>query len=77
LNQPESNTYFVFTKEGYDHTYYCVAGRGISLEDAICYRISADASRLCTQLNMELNNELRQKKEINESRSTSQGQSSS
>jgi len=77
VNQPESNTYFVFTKAGYDHTYYCVAGRGISLEDAICYRISADASRLCSQLNMELNDEHRQKETLNESGSTSQGQSSS
>jgi hypothetical protein len=77
LNQPESNGYFVFTKQGYDRPYFCVAGRDISLEDAVCYLFQAEAAKVCTTMNMELNDELRQKETLDESRSTSEGQSSS
>jgi len=77
VNQPESNGYFVFIKQGYDRAYYCVAGRDIKIEDAVCYLFSTEASKICTNMNMELNDELRQKETLNESGSTSQGQSSS
>jgi len=77
VNQPESNGYFVFVKQGYDRAYYCVAGRDIKLEDAVCYLFQNEAANICTQKNIRLNDELRQKETLNESRSTSQGQSSS
>jgi hypothetical protein len=77
LNQPENNGYFVFTKQGYDRTYYCVGGREIKLEDAVCYLFSTEASRVCTKMNQRLNDELRQKETLDESRSPSQGQSGS
>jgi len=77
VNQPESNGYFVFVKQGYDRAYYCVAGRDIKLEDAVCYLFPNEAARICATMNMELNNELRQKETLNESGSTSQGQSGS
>jgi hypothetical protein len=77
MNQPESNGYFVFVKQGYDRAYYCVAGRNIKLEDAVCYLFPNEAARICTTMNMELNDELRQKETLNESGSTSQRQSSS
>ena len=77
MNQPESNGYFVFVKQGYDRAYYCVAGRDIKLEDAVCYLFQNEAANICTQKNIRLNDELRQKETLNESRSTSQGQSSS
>lgn len=77
MNQPESIGYFVFVKQGYDRQYYCVAGRETSLEDAVCYLFQNEAAKVCATMNMELNDELRQKETLNESRSTSQGQSSS
>jgi ribosomal protein L9 len=76
MNQPESNGYFVFVKQGYDRAYYCVAGRDIKLEDAVCYLFQNEAAKVCTTMNMELNDELRQKETLDESRSTSQGKSS-
>jgi len=77
VNQPETNGYFVFVRQGYDRPYYCVAGRDIDLEDAVCYLFQNEAAKVCTTMNMELNDELRQKETLDESRSTSQGQSSS
>ena len=76
MNPPESNGYFVFTKQGYDRPYFCVAGRDISLEDAVCYLFQTEAAKVCTTMNQRLNDELRQKETLNESGSTSQGQSS-
>ena len=77
MNQPESNGYFVFVKQGYDRAYYCVAGRDIKLEDAVCYLFPNEAAKVCTTMNMRFNNEHRQKETLNESGSTSQRQSSS
>ena len=77
MNQPESNGYFVFVKQGYDRAYYCVAGRAIKLEDAVCYLFPNEAAKVCTTMNMRFNNEHRQKETLNESGSTSQRQSSS
>ena len=77
MNQPESNGYFVFVKQSYDRAYYCVAGRDIKLEDAVCYLFPNEAAKVCTTMNMRFNNEHRQKETLNESGSTSQRQSSS
>lgn len=71
MNQPESNGYFVFVKQSYDRAYYCVAGRDIKLEDAVCYLFQNEAANICTQKNIRLNDELRQKETLNESGSTS------
>ena len=35
--------YFVFIKQGYDRQYYCVAGREINLQDAVCFLTNQEA----------------------------------
>lgn len=35
--------YFVFIRQGYDRQYYCVAGREISLQDAVCFLTNQEA----------------------------------
>ena len=77
MNQTDSIGYFVFVRQGYDQHYYCIAGRDIKLEDAICYLFQNEAANVCTTMNMRFNDEHRQKETLNESGSTSQGQSSS
>lgn len=77
MNQPETNGYFVFVRQGYDRAYYCVAGRDIALKDAVCYLFQTEAARVCTTMNQRLNDELRQKETLNESGSTSERKSSS
>lgn len=39
----EVKDYFVFIKQGYDRQYYCVAGREINLNDAICFLTNEEA----------------------------------
>ena len=39
----EVKDYFVFIKQGYDRQYYCVAGREINLQDAVCFLTNQEA----------------------------------
>jgi hypothetical protein len=70
-------SYYVFVRAGFDRNYYCVAGHDIKHEDAVCYLFLNEAANVCTQKNMRLNDELRKEETLNESRGTSQGESSS
>ncbi len=60
--------YIVFTRQGYDRTYYCVAGREISHQDAICFLNYDEAHSYANTLSQRL-----KAKTSNESRGTSQG----
>jgi len=35
--------YFVFIKHGYDRPYFCVAGREINFNDAVCFLTNEEA----------------------------------
>ena len=58
--------YFVFIKQGYDRHYYCVAGREISLNDAVCFLTNKEAVAHAEA----------KSQKIHEPRSTSQGETS-
>ena len=55
--------YFVFIKQGYDRPYFCVAGREINLQDAVCFLTNNEAVDYAEA----------KSKKINESRSSSEG----
>ena len=63
----EVKDYFVFIKQGYDRQYYCVAGREINLNDAICFLTNKEAIAHAEA----------KSQKIHESRSTGQGKTSS
>jgi hypothetical protein len=58
--------YFVFTKQGYDRAYYCVAGREISHNDAVCFLTHNEAHNHANNLSKNL-----EEKASNEPGSTS------
>jgi hypothetical protein len=59
--------YFVFIKQGYDRQYYCVAGREINYNDAICFLTNKEAVAHAES----------KSKALHEPRSTGQGKASS
>ena len=62
----EVKDYFVFIKQGYDRQYYCVAGREINLNDAICFLTNKEAIAHAEA----------KSKTLHEPRSTGQGKTS-
>ena len=63
----DTNDYIVFTKQGYDRPYYCVAGREVTYNDAICFLTYDEAHSYANDLSKRL-----KAKTSNESRGTSQ-----
>jgi len=61
----DTNDYIVFIRQGYDRPYYCVAGREISHNDAICFLNYDEAHDYANTLSQRL-----KAKTSNESRST-------
>ena len=47
--------YYVFIKQGYDRMYYCVAGREINLNDAVCFLTNKEAYSYAESKNQTVN----------------------
>ena len=58
----KTTDYFVFIKQSYDRYYFCVAGREININNAICFLTNEEATKHAKA----------KSKAINESRSVSQ-----